>query len=155
MKRNPIYMALLLLFSVVCAAPVRGEETPPSVISEPRAPYSSAGKRDPFRPFIKIIQEAEIKPQQINLPPIKKYPLEEFRITGILQETGQNPKVMIVDPEKNTYVLGVGDEIGNSQGTIIEVKGRGIVVRERRVFEDIYGEIKTEVSTAVLAFRQE
>ncbi|HWP91402.1 MAG TPA: pilus assembly protein PilP [Thermodesulfobacteriota bacterium] len=116
--------------------------------------YTPQGKRDPFRPFIKLEEEREVKPQVSQLvPPIKRYPLEEFRLVGILW-AGQQPKAMIVDPEKNTYVLGIGDEIGNSQGRIIEVRESGILVEEKRQLEDVFGQKKIEVKKSVLAFRE-
>jgi Tfp pilus assembly protein PilP len=116
--------------------------------------YTSQGKRDPFRPSIKLEEEREVKPQVSQLvPPIKRYPLEEFRLVGILW-AGQQPKAMIVDPEKNTYVLGIGDEIGNSQGRIIEVRESGILVEEKRQLEDVFGQKKIEVRKSVLAFRE-
>jgi len=87
------------------------------------------------------------------VPPIKRYPLEQFRLVGILW-AGQQPKAMIVDPEKNTYVLGIGDEIGNSQGRIIEVRESGILVEEKRQLEDVFGQKKIEVRKSVLAFRE-
>ena len=127
-----------------------GVTTPP----EERPLYTPQGKRDPFRPFIKLEEEREVKPQVSQLvPPIKRYPLEEFRLVGILW-AGQQPKAMIVDPEKNTYVLGIGDEIGNSQGRIIEVRESGILVEEKRQLEDVFGQKKIEVKKSVLAFRE-
>jgi hypothetical protein len=62
---------------------------------------------------------------------------------------------MIVDPEKNTYVLGLGDELGNSQGKIVEVRGNGILVEERRQLEDVFGQKKIETRKSILAFREE
>ena len=127
-----------------------GVTTPP----EERPLYTPQGKRDPFRPFIKLEEEREVKPQVSQLvPPLKRYPLEEFRLVGILW-AGQQPKAMIVDPEKNTYVLGIGDEIGNSQGRIIEVRESGILVEEKRQLEDVFGQKKIEVKKSVLAFRE-
>jgi Tfp pilus assembly protein PilP len=116
--------------------------------------YSPEGKRDPFKPFIRIIQEEKQVTPRVNLPPIKRYPLEEFRLVGIVQ-IGEQPKAMVVDPEKNTYVLGVGDEIGNKQGKIIEIRNNGILVEEKRVFEDVFGHEKVETRKSVLAFREE
>jgi Tfp pilus assembly protein PilP len=87
------------------------------------------------------------------VPPIKRYPLEEFRLVGILW-TGQQPKAMIVDPEKNTYVLGIGDEIGNSQGKIVEIRDNGILVEEKKQFEDIFGQKRIEIKKSILAFRE-
>ena len=125
-------------------------------VSPPQRPlYNSVGKRDPFRPFIRIVEQKEVKPQISQLvPPIKRYPLEEFRLVGILW-TGQQPKAMIVDPEKNTYVLGIGDEIGNSQGKIVEIRDNGILVEEKKQFEDIFGQKKIETKKSILAFREE
>ncbi len=111
--------------------------------------------RDPFRPFIKIFEKKEVE-TQINksLPPIKRYPLEQFRLVGIVW-VGEQPKAMVVDPEKNTYVLGVGDEIGSKQGKIIEVREGGIMVEEKKYFEDVLGQKKVETVKSVLAFREE
>lgn len=122
--------------------------------AEEKPLYTSQGKRDPFRPFIKLAEQKEVKPQISQLvPPIKKYPLEEYRLVGILW-SGQQPKVMVVDPEKNTYVLGIGDEIGNSQGRIIEVRDNGILVEEKKQLEDVFGQRKVEIRKSVLAFRE-
>ena len=137
------------------AAQDSGEANASTATSPEEKPlYTPQGKRDPFRPFIKLEEEREVKPQVSQLvPPIKRYPLEEFRLVGILW-AGQQPKAMIVDPEKNTYVLGIGDEIGNSQGRIIEVRESGILVEEKRQLEDVFGQKKIEVRKSVLAFRE-
>ncbi len=120
---------------------------------EPAVP--SAGRRDPFKPFIKIIEKKEVG-QEVSksLPPLKRYPLEQFRLTGIMF-VGRRPKAMIVDPEKNTYFLGVGDEIGDKQGRIVEVRNNAILVEEKRSFEDVFGQKKIETKRSVLAFKEE
>src|SRR3989304_7928737 len=111
--------------------------------------------RDPFRPFIKIVEKKEVETEVgKSVPPIKRYPLEQFRLVGIVW-VGEQPKVMVVDPEKNTYVLGVGDEIGSKQGKIIEVRESGIMVEEKNYFEDVFGQKKVETVKSVLAFREE
>lgn len=134
-----------------------GAKTPegamPSKLENPF--LNPQNRRDPFKPFIKIIREPEAKPALSELvPPIKKYPLQEFRLVGIIW-VGKEPKAMVVDPERNTYVLGIGDEIGNSQGRIVEIRENGIMVEEKRYFEDIFGERKVEVKRSVLAFKEE
>jgi Tfp pilus assembly protein PilP len=153
----------LILFSIVIVLvlPVLGikaQEAPdlnsPS-LSQERPLYRPEGKRDPFKPFIKIVEEKELKPQVSNLlPPIRRYALDQYRLVGILW-SGQSPKAMIVDPEKNTYVLGIGDELGNSKGIIVEVRGNGILVEERRQLEDVFGQKKIETRKSILAFREE
>ena len=115
--------------------------------------YSSSGKRDPFKPFIKTPKEKEAV-ITATTPPIKRFPLEEYRIVGIVWVDNE-PKAMVVDPEKNTYFLGKTDEIGNKNGVIIEVNENGLLVSEKRFFEDVFGEQKVEVKKSVLAFVDE
>ena len=111
--------------------------------------------RDPFKPFIKIVEKKEVETEVgKSVPPIKRYPLEQFRLVGIVW-VGEQPKVMVVDPEKNTYFLGVGDEIGSREGKIIEVRESGIMVEEKNYFEDVFGKKKVETVKSVLAFREE
>jgi Tfp pilus assembly protein PilP len=153
----------LIVFSIVIVLvlPVLGIKAEESqnlnapALSQERPLYRPEGKRDPFKPFIKIVEQKEVKPQVSNLlPPIKRYALDQYRLVGILW-SGQQPKAMIVDPEKNTYVLGLGDELGNSQGKIVEVRGNGILVEERRQLEDVFGQKKIETRKSILAFREE
>lgn len=113
--------------------------------------YDSTGMRDPFKPFIKLVDRPS-GPLPIVSPPIRRYPLSSFRLAGIIW-IGDEPKAMIVDPEANTYFLGVGDRIGNKEGEILEVRDRGILVQEQTKLENVYGEVKIEVKKSVLAFQ--
>ena len=118
-----------------------------------RPVYQSKGKRDPFKPFLKTPKEEQILITKTT-PPIKRFALEEFRIVGIVW-LDNVPKAMVVDPENNTYFLGKDDEIGNRSGVIMDVRENGILVREQRFFEDVFGQKKVEVKESVLAFVQE
>ena len=62
---------------------------------------------------------------------------------------------MVIDPEKNTYFLGKNDEIGNRNGVILEIRDNGLLVSEKRFFEDVFGEEKVEIKKSVLAFVEE
>ena len=115
--------------------------------------YQPTGKRDPFKPFIKEPKEREASISETT-PPIKRFPLDEYRIVGIVWVDNE-PKAMVVDPEKNTYFLGPDDEIGNRNGVILEVSENGLLVNEKRFFEDVFGEQKVEVKKSVLAFADE
>ncbi len=115
--------------------------------------YDSTGMRDPFEPFIKLVDTPSGPPPVVR-PPIQRYPLNRFRLAGIVW-IGDEPKAMIVDPEANTYFLGIGDKIGNKDGVIMEVRERGILVQERTSFENIYGDVKVEVKRSILAFQSE
>jgi Tfp pilus assembly protein PilP len=162
-------IALLFMLTSVCSLVARAEEniTEENMDSSPTIekldnqnnPQSKAEvsnpvvKRDPFRPFIKIVSEEEETEGGSLVPPIKRYELQEFRIAGILWIEGE-PRAMVVDPEKNTYYLAVGDEIGNKGGVILEIRNSGILVKETRHYEDLFGEHKVEVRKVVLSFQE-
>jgi Tfp pilus assembly protein PilP len=170
--KGSIYIEIIVLFFVftgVCSLVARSEqstseENMDSKVSlekfdnqnNPR-PKAEAGnlesKRDPFRPFIKLVNEDEESGDGSLVPPIKRYELQEFRIAGILWIEGE-PRAMVVDPEKNTYYLAVGDEIGNKGGVILEIRNTGILVKETRHYEDLFGEDKVEVRKVVLSFQE-
>jgi Tfp pilus assembly protein PilP len=160
-KRRPgiIKGAIILLIIALWVVGAQAQESQKTDIPKPGAPqeepiYSPIGKRDPFKPFIKIV-EKEVKPEvSKSLPPLRRYSLEQFRLVGIMS-VGQQLKAMIVDPEKNTYVLGVGDEIGNKNGKIVEVRDNSILVEEKRYFEDVFGQKKVETKKSILAFKEE
>ncbi|MEW6145369.1 MAG: pilus assembly protein PilP [Thermodesulfobacteriota bacterium] len=121
--------------------------------SAEKLPYDSTGMRDPFKPFIKLV-DTPSAPSVVLRPPIQRYPLNQFRIVGIVW-IGGKPQAMVVDPEANTYFLGVGDKIGSSDGEIVEVRQNGILVKETMKIENVYGEVKVEVKESVLAFQNE
>ncbi len=158
-KKLIIFLIIIIFISPVLSSKAQESEktdivnTP--VLSQQKPLYRPQGNRDPFKPFIKIVEQKEAKSQVSTLlPPIKRYSLDQYRLVGILW-SGQQPKAMIVDPEKNTYVLRIGDEIGNSQGRVIEVRDNGILVEERIQLEDVFGQKKIETKKSILAFREE
>jgi len=170
--RGVIYIeiiAVLFFLTSVCSLVARTQESTPENMldtdlsheksdphTDPQAKTetaSSESKRDPFRPFIKLLNEEEGSGDGSLVPPIKRYPLQEFRIAGILWIEGE-PRAMIVDPEKNTYYLAIGDEIGNRGGVILEIRNTGILVKETRYYEDLFGENKIEVKNVVLSFQE-
>lgn len=120
-------------------------------LSDDRPPYDPAGKRDPFKPFIRLVDIPAAGPAPVVVPPLQRYPLDQFRISGIVWMSGK-PQAMVVDPEGNTYFLGDGDRIGNKEGEIVEVRENGLLVEETIRSEDVYGEVKVEIKKSVLAF---
>jgi Tfp pilus assembly protein PilP len=139
-----------------------GEEAPSQdqahekapLAQEEKAPYDTTGMRDPFKPFIKLVETPVGSAPTVLLPPIQRYSLNQFRIVGIVWISGR-PQAMVVDPEANTYFLGVGDKIGNSDGEILEVRENGILVQEKAKIENVYGDVKVEIKKSVLAFQDE
>lgn len=117
--------------------------------------YNPIDKRDPFKPFLKVVtSDRELNPEIDPLaPPIKRYKLDQFKLVGVfwLENT---PQAMIVDPEKNTYMLTVGDEVGNREGKIIEIRENGISVQERKYFINADGLRSIKLSKSILAFKE-
>lgn len=136
------------------SSPEQPAGTAPMTALEEKPPYDSTGMRDPFKPFIKLVDTPAGTAGTVLRPPIQRYPLNQFRIVGIVW-IGGKPQAMVVDPEANTYFLGVGDKIGNSDGEILEVRENGILVQEKTKVENVYGEVKIEVKQSVLAFQNE
>ena len=133
--------------------PAQPRKDEPLATGEHKPPYDSTGLRDPFRPFIKLV-DTPSAPSVVLRPPIQRFPLNQFRVVGIVW-IGGKPQAMIVDPEANTYFLGVGDKIGSSDGEILEVRQNGILVQERTKMENVYGEVKIEVKQSVLAYQND
>ncbi|HSG30531.1 MAG TPA: pilus assembly protein PilP [Thermodesulfobacteriota bacterium] len=118
--------------------------------------YSPIDKRDPFKPFIKVVdtKDRELDPDIDPLaPPIKRYKLDQFKLVGVfwLENTAQ---AMIIDPEKNTYMLQIGDEVGNREGKIVEIRENGISVEEKFRFENADGLRTVKLQKSILAFKQ-
>lgn len=117
--------------------------------------YSPTDKRDPFKPFVKVVDaEIEIKPEfNPLLPPIKRFALSQFKLVGVMWLESV-PQAMLTDPERNTYILSVGDEIGNRQGSIVEIRENGIAVEEKYYLENAEGQRSVEIRKSVLAFTE-
>lgn len=117
--------------------------------------YNPTDKRDPFKPFVKVVdKEIEIKPEfNPLLPPIKRFALSQFKLVGVMWLESV-PQAMVTDPERNTYILNVGDEIGNRQGSIIEIRENGIAVEEKYYLENAEGQRSVEIRKSILAFTE-
>ena len=117
--------------------------------------YNPKDKRDPFKPFVKVVdKEVEIKPEfNPLLPPIKRFALTQFKLVGVMW-LESIPQAMLTDPEKNTYILKVGDEIGNRQGSIVEIRENGIAVEEKYYLENAEGQRSVEIRKSILAFSE-
>lgn len=117
-----------------------------------RPPYNPKGKRDPFKPFIKLSKSKKTKGAiKRFVPPIKRYALRRYKLVGVMW-VGNDPRAMVVDPEKNTYYMSIGDAIGNLQGKIVDIRENGIQVEETTTREDIFGAKEKLIKKSVLAF---
>ncbi|MDH3238723.1 MAG: pilus assembly protein PilP [Deltaproteobacteria bacterium] len=113
------------------AHPVTAAEGKPS----PVVMYNPAGKRDPFVAFLKV-ERKESRPVIGSLPPLQRYELGELRFVGVIW----SPKVtraLVEDTEGKGYTVSVGTRIGRSEGVVIRITEKEIVVREE--FRDYAG----------------
>lgn len=120
-------------------APKPGEEGKPAdaQAAKPAAVvlYSSAGKRDPFAPFLKI-EPKEVRAGMGNVPPLQRYDLGELRFVGIIW----GPKGaygLVEDAEGKGYTVTVGTNIGRGGGVVTRILDGEIIVREE--FRDLAG----------------
>ena len=98
--------------------------------------YDFAGKRDPFRSFIKAPKvEKTDKPPKL---PVQRYNTEQYMVTGILWDMVP-PLALVEDPEGIGHVVEIGAYLGNKWGKVQEIKETSIIVVEEITTTD--GEI--------------
>ncbi|MBW2544059.1 MAG: pilus assembly protein PilP [Deltaproteobacteria bacterium] len=113
--------------------------------------YNPEGKPDPFKPFIKIVEKEKsagetpdtqlIEEQAVFLPPLRRFAVDEFRLTGIVL-AGNKRIAMVETPEGKRYILRRGAYIGINRGKVIKILSDSVVVLEK--IKDFEGNINTE-----------
>jgi Tfp pilus assembly protein PilP len=153
----PIVLAMSVLFAMAAVGCGTKESAPPPVVkktvtkeaqkAEEAAPptavvqpppvvlYSSAGKRDPFVPFLNVDQKTA-RADSDALPPLQKYELGELRFVGVIWGSGAT-RALVEDVEGKGYTVTVGMKIGRGEGVITRITDGEIFVRE--VFQDYAG----------------
>ncbi len=105
------------------AAPAEKEKTEVTL-------FNPAGKRDPFKPFLKV--EAKTAAVQLpdSVPPLQRYELGELKFVGVIW--GAKGSVALVeDNEGKGYSVTVGSKIGRGGGTVTRITDGEIFVREQ------------------------
>ncbi|MCH6544457.1 MAG: pilus assembly protein PilP [Deltaproteobacteria bacterium] len=100
--------------------------------------YSSAGKRDPFRPFI-----LELRPKRRrreNLSPLERVEVSQLKLVGIIWDIPE-PRAMVEDTAGLGYVIKIGTPIGRNDGTVKVIAPKEVVIEEN--FFDFYGAKKS------------
>lgn len=100
--------------------------------------YSSAGKRDPFRPFV-----LELRPKRrrrVNLSPLERVEVSQLKLVGIIWDIPE-PRAMVEDTAGLGYVIKIGTPIGRNDGTVKAIAPKEIVIEEN--FFDFYGAKKS------------
>ena len=107
--------------------------------------YDPKGKKDPFKPFIKVGRRlSEDMLGGGPLTPLQKYTLAELSLVAIIT-CAENPKAMVEDPKGDGYILKKGTLIGDRYGEVVDIKRNEVVVIEKEVDpssgEIIYSEV--------------
>jgi type IV pilus assembly protein PilP len=102
----------------------------PTVVEEKKQTaysYSPFGRRDPFAP---IIVKEEKQAKMGDRPPLERYSLDEFKLTGILwQGFGYNG--LVEGPDGKGYLVRVGTVIGPNKGIVKNITQSTMIVEEK------------------------
>lgn len=104
--------------------------------AQPPVNFSTAGKRDPFRPFT---LNSRIHNRREHLSPLERYDLGQLRLVGIIWHV-KEPRAMVEDGTGLGYIVKVGTPIGTNDGKVRAIKPNEIVVEETYV--DLFGSKK-------------
>ncbi len=101
----------------------------PAVIEAPKEPlytYKPAGRRDPFAP---IIEREEKKEKTGAVPPLERYALTEFKLTGILWG-GFGYNAMLEAPDGKGYFIRTGSVMGKNRGVVKKITKDSLIIVE-------------------------
>ena len=94
--------------------------------------------RNPFRGYtdtimaenLRRLRAMEEQREADVLLPEQVYPTRDYKVISVITGTA-DPKVFVVDPAGNRFVLRRGSLIGNNNGSISSIRREGIEVYER------------------------
>lgn len=113
---------------------------PEKKVEQPERPrYSSAGKRDPFRP-LSLKPKASQRARE-NLSPLERYEIGQLKLVAIIWNI-KEPKAMVEDATGLGYIVKVGTLIGPNEGKVKAIKPSEVVIEESYV--DFYGAKKSQ-----------
>ncbi len=111
--------------------------------------YNPAGKHDPFTP---IIVKDERKAPSADRPPLERFNISEFKLTGIVWG-GFGYSAMLEGPEGKGYFVHVGTLIGQNKGVVKKITKDTMIVEEK--FKTISGETERKEIVIELRKKQE
>lgn len=117
--------------------------------SEPVFTYYPSGRRDPFAP---IVVKEEKKAKMGELPPLERYSLAEFKMTGIIWG-GFGYNAMLEGPDGKGYLVRVGTVLGPNKGVVKKITQSTIVVEEK--YKSSIGETERREIVIELRKKQE
>jgi type IV pilus assembly protein PilP len=123
-------LALIMASSwAIAVSPVLAEEG--VLVSTEQATLDSAGRKDPFKPFIDTASDVMKKPKTkgaLPLSPLQRQDLALFKLVGISGNDQDGWKAIVEDSEKKFYPLVEGTLIGLDQGRVSSIKSDRVIV---------------------------
>jgi type IV pilus assembly protein PilP len=163
-----VNMAISLMLATGCSKTDQPAAPPPAPIPQPKSVvtgtaaqpkpdvqpeevyvYSPAGRRDPFTP---IIIKEEKKALGGAKTPLERYPLNEFKLAGIVWG-GLGYHAMLEGPDGKGYFVKVGTVIGPNRGVIKKITQNSMIVEEK--FKDPTGQVDKREVVIELRKKQE
>jgi len=111
--------------------------------------YNPAGRRDPFTPI--IVKESN-KGRQGDRPPLERYSINEFKLTGIVWG-GFGYNAMLEGPDGKGYFVRVGTIVGPNRGVVKKITQNTMVIEEK--FKTYTGETERKEIVVELRKKQE
>jgi type IV pilus assembly protein PilP len=111
--------------------------------------YNPGGRRDPFAPI--IIKESK-KGKEGDRPPLERYNINEFKLTGIIWG-GFGYNAMLEGPDGKGYFVRVGTILGPNRGVIKKITQNTMVVEEK--YKTYTGETERKEIVVELRKKQE
>lgn len=111
--------------------------------------YNPAGRRDPFTP---IIIKEEKKALGGTKTPLERYPINEFKLAGIVWG-GLGYHAMLEGPDGKGYFVKVGTVIGPNRGVIRKITQNTMIIEEK--FKDPTGQVDKREVVIELRKKQE
>ncbi|MHB8845896.1 MAG: pilus assembly protein PilP [Nitrospirota bacterium] len=111
--------------------------------------YNPSGRRDPFTP---IIIKEEKKALAGAKAPLERYPINEFKLAGIVWG-GLGYRAMLEGPDGKGYFVRVGTKIGPNQGVVKKITQTSMIVEEK--YKDPQGEVNRKEVVIELRKKQE
>ena len=99
--------------------------------------YEPAGKRDPFRSFRFMDEEAPT----IGFGPLGDYELGQLAVVAVVWDT-RSPRALVADPGGRSFVVREGSQIGKNNGRVIHIGDNLVLVKE--TFIDFEGNQSTK-----------
>jgi Tfp pilus assembly protein PilP len=123
-----------------------------SKVEEQHAPvysYNPVGRRDPFAPI--IVKESK-KGKEGDRPPLERYNINEFKLTGIIWG-GFGYNAMLEGPDGKGYFVRVGTILGPNRGVVKKITQNIMVVEEK--YKTYTGETERKEIVVELRKKQE